>query len=287
MNIKKIIPALAAIVVAFIALSVLGSRESEKAEVVVAMSSFPAGHTLEEGDVALAEMPVNTLPNDALTDPKMASGETLKLARSSGDVIASGHLGGDTLELSQDERAVSIHVTDAAGLAGLVKPGDYVGVTAILNENEGAFAKVAAEGLKVLYVSPTFKALDPADLEPQAEEDQEDSFGGVNTVPERDEEGIIALAVPIQAEVLSYDFFAFGVDNETRLISLIELLHALDQSAQVSLSLFMLPDDATSFRTSGLFLPDLVITPGPSPTPTPTPLGGVPEATPMPQSGGE
>jgi len=287
MNIKKIIPALAAIVVAFIALSVLGSRESEKAEVVVAMSSFPAGHTLEEGDVALAEMPVNTLPDDALTDPKMATGETLKLARSSGDVIASRHLGGDTLELSQDERAVSIHVTDAAGLAGLVKPGDYVGVTAILNQNEGAFAKVAAEGLKVLYVSPTFKALDPADLEPQAEEDQEDSFGGVNTVPERDEEGIIALAVPIQAEVLSYDFFAFGVDNETRLISLIELLHVLDQSAQVSLSLFMLPDDATSFRTSGLFLPDLVITPGPSPTPTPTPLGGVPEATPVPQNGGE
>jgi pilus assembly protein CpaB len=287
MNIKKIIPALAAIVVALIALSVLGSRESEKAEVVVAMSSFPAGHTLEEGDVTLAEMPVGTLPDDALTDVAMATGETLKLARSSGDVIASGHLGGDTLELSQDERAVSIHVTDAAGLAGLVKPGDYVGVTAILNENEGAFAKVAAEGLKVLYVSPTFKALDPADLEPQAEEDQEDSFGGVNTVPERDEEGIIALAVPIQAEVLSYDFFAFGVDNETRLISLIELLHVLDQSEQVSLSLFMLPDDATSFRTSGLFLPDLVITPGPSPTPTPTPLGGVPEATPVPQSGGE
>jgi pilus assembly protein CpaB len=286
MNIKKIIPALAAIIVAFIALSVLGSRESEKAEVVVAMSSFPAGHTLEEGDVALAEMPVNTLPDDALTDVAMASGETLKLARSSGDVIASHHLGGGTLELSQDERAVSIHVSDAAGLAGLVKPGDYVGVTAILNENEGAFAKVAAEGLKVLYVSPTFKALDPADLEPQTEED-EDSFGGVNTVPERDEEGIIALAVPIQAEVLSYDFFAFGVDNETRLISLIELLHVLDQSEQVSLSLFMLPDDATSFRTSGLFLPDLVITPGPSPTPTPTPLGGVPEATPVPQSGGE
>jgi pilus assembly protein CpaB len=287
MNIKKIVPALAAIVVALIALSVLGSRESEKAEVVVAMSSFPAGHTLEEGDMALAEMPVGTLPDDALTDPKMATGETLKLARSSGDVIASGHLGGDTLELSQDERAVSIHVTDAAGLAGLVKPGDYVGVTAILNENEGAFAKVAAEGLKVLYVSPTFKALDPADLEPQAEEDQEDSFGGVNTVPERDEEGIIALAVPIQAEVLSYDFFAFGVDNETRLISLIELLHVLDQSEQVSLSLFMLPEGATSFRTSGLFLPDLVITPGPSPTPTPTPIGGVPEATPVPQSGGE
>ena len=208
MNIKKIIPALAAIVVALIALSVLGSRESEKAEVVVAMSSFPAGHTLEEGDVALAEMPVNTLPDDALTDVAMASGETLKLARSSGDVIASGHLGGDTLELSQDERAVSIHVTDAAGLAGLVKPGDYVGVTAILNENEGAFAKVAAEGLKVLYVSPTFKALDPADVEPQAEED-EDSFGGVKAAPERDEEGIIALAVPIQAEVLELRFLLF------------------------------------------------------------------------------
>ena len=57
MNIKKIIPIIAAIFVAFLAISLLGAREAEKTEVVVLNRNFPPGHTIVDADIALAEMP--------------------------------------------------------------------------------------------------------------------------------------------------------------------------------------------------------------------------------------
>jgi len=45
-----------------------------------------------------------------------------------------------------------------------------------------------------------------------------------------------------------------------------------------------MPDNALAFKTAGIFLQNLIVTPGPTPTPTPTPFGwtGEPEATPVP-----
>ena len=81
------------------------------------------------------------------------------------------------------------------------------------------------------------------------------------------------LAVPVEAITIGYDFSTFGVNSESRLVSLTDLLPALDLVANVQLSLFLEPDAPESFITSGVFLPDLVITPGPTPTATPCPGG--------------
>ena len=280
MNIKKIIPIIIAIFVAVVALSLLGSRQDEKTQVVVAVGNYPAGHTLKESDLNLADMPTSNLPIDVVQDLSLVIDETLRVARSSGDVITASHLGGESLELAADERAVSVEVADSAGLAGLLKAGDFVGVTAILSSTNGTYAKVAAEGLKVLHISPEFQALDPAEYQPAA--DEEGSFGGISTVPEREDAGVVTLAVPVHAVVIAYDFFAYGAEDEVRLINVIELLQALDRDQQVELSLYLMPDDALAFKTAGIFLPDLVVTPGPTPTETPTPYGWTGEATPTP-----
>ena len=283
MTLKKIIPILAAVFVAFIAISLLGAREAEKTEVVVLKGNLPPGHTIVETDIALAEMPVANLPADVVADPSQAIGGVLRVSRSEGDFLAESHLGGDVLELAPDERAVTIEVTDSAGLAGQLKPGDFIGVTAILTENEFTFAKVAAEGLKVLSVAPEFQAIDPAAYQSGTNQG-EDSFGAVESPPDRSPTGTITLAVPVDAVVIAYDFFAYGAEDEYLLVNVIELLQGLDQDNRIALSLYLMPDDAQAFKTSGIFLQNLVVTPGPTPTPTSTPYGwtGEPEATPSP-----
>ena len=106
--------------------------------------------------------------------------------------------------------------------------------------------------------------------------------GGVNPSSQRPREleGTVVLAVPVDAITIGYDFSTFGVNSESRLVSLTDLLPALDLVDTVRLSLFLEPDAPVSFITSGLFLGDLVITPGPTPTVTPCPGGVCAEPTP-------
>ena len=292
MSFKKIIPIIAAVFVAFMAISLMGAREAEKTDVVILNFDLPPGHTLVAEDLSVAEMPVANLPSDVLTDPALVVGSVLRVSRSAGDFLAESHLGGDALELAQDERAVTIQVNDSAGLAGQLKPGDFVGVTAVLAQSDFTYAKVAAEGLKVLSVSPDFQAIDPAACDQQYTSQGDGNFGAANASLERSPSGSITLAVPVDAVVVSYDFLAYNTEDESVLINVIELLQALDQDNRISLSLYLMPENALGFRTAGIFVQDLIVTPGPTPTPTETPYGwtGEPEAvvsTPVPEAGGE
>jgi len=288
MNFKKIIPIIAAMAVAFMAVSLIGAREAEKTAVVILHVDLPPGHTLVEADLTVAEMPVANLPADVIADPALVIGGVLRVSRSAGDFLAESHLGGEALELAIDERAVTIQVNDSAGLAGQLKPGDFVGVTAVLAQNEFTYAKVAAEGLKVLSVSPDFQAIDPAAYDQQyTSQGDEAKYGSASAAPERSPNGSITLAVPIDAVVVSYDFLAYNTEDESVLINVIELLQALDQDNRISLSLYLMPENAAGFRTAGIFVQDLIVTPGPTPTPTETPYGWTgepvaPESTPVP-----
>jgi len=90
------------------------------------------------------------------------------------------------------------------------------------------------------------------------------------------------LAIPTDAQLLAYDFASFGVESETRLLFLVDLLPALDNAQNVQLSMVLEPDQPDEMITSGVYLPDLVITPGPSPTPTVGIPGALPQVTPVP-----
>lgn len=273
---KRILPLLIAGLVFAAALFLL--RPEPTVPVVTAARMLPVGHQIAEGDLTLAQYPKSLVPEGAFVEATAVIGQTLSMTRSAGDVLYPANLGGEKLVLAPGERAVALQVTDAAGLAGLLKPGDHVGLTAVIFDQDGAFSKNVANGLRVLYVSPDFAAQDP--LEGAA--DSGGSQFSATSTRSRATQGTVVLAIPTDAQFLAYDFASFGVESETRLLFLVDLLPALDNAQNVQLSLVLEPDQPDELITSGVYLPDLVITPGPSPTPTVGIPGVLPQATPVP-----
>ena len=269
---KRFLPLLIGAAVFFFALVML--QPEDTTSVVVATANLPAGHTITESDLTLQEYPKSMAPEGAFLETAPLVGQTLRVERRAGDVLYPENLGGEAIILAPDERAIAIHVTDSGGLAGLLKPGDRVGVTAVLPDmsGSGTFGKAVIGGLRVLYISPSFKAEEP---QPQPVGTQESGLGA-NTgslTQSRQDTGTVVLAVPVTARVVGYDFAAFGVPNDARLVYAVDLLPALDQAGNARLSLYLEPEQPVGFVSSGIYLPDLVRTPGPSPTPTETPVG--------------
>ncbi len=280
---KRFLPILIAAVVFIFALVLM--QPEATVVIVAAAADLPAGHVLQAADLQEIELPESLAPAGAFTDPNAVIGQRLRIARTAGDLIYPAHLGGEDILLKPDERAIAIHVTDSGGLAGLLKPGDLVGVTAILPDaaGSGTFGKAITGGLRVLYISPSFLAEDPP-AQPAStgggtnstESDNTGTLGSASTsfnTTQRQETGTVVLAVPITARMVGYDFANFGVPNDTRLVYAVDLLPALDQAGNAKLSLYLEPEQPQAFISSGIYLPDLVRTPGPSPTPTETPPG--------------
>lgn len=251
--------------------------------VVVAAADLQAGRPVHAAELAVQEVPERLAPADAFTDPAAIVGKTLRVARSQGDVIRPGNLG-QAVMLGPNDRAVAVHVSDSGGLAGLIKPGDTVGIVASIDVQNpgtapGTFTKAAIEPLRVMYISPDFQA--EGEPTPAA-----DSLTGIMaSQSKREQEGTVVLAVPTSAYVILYDFTSRQAANEMRTVNALELLTALDAAGNARLSLYLVPEHASSFASAGLFLPDLVITPVPTATPTATPEGyepPTPTATPTP-----
>ncbi len=241
--------------------------------VVVAAADLPAGHIIQEPDLRVVNLPPASIPEGAFATPDDLIGQPVRVARTAGDILTTAHLGEEHLPLLPNEREVGVTVTDAAGLAGTLKPGDRVGVTAVLLRTENTsnvYAKVVAEGLRVLYVSPEFRALSP-----EAQATAQASSSGIVT-QRRVTQGAVNLAVPVDATVVSY-VFADAIGAQSEVVSLLELLPALDHASDIQLSLFLEPEQPDgNVYTSGLYVPELVklpgkITPQPTPTATPTP----------------
>ena len=271
---KRFLPLLIAGLVFLFALLLM--QPEATVPIVAAALDLPAGHVIVEADLQVLALPESQAPVGAFSDPLAVIGERVKIPRTAGDVIFPAHLGGEDILLAPDERAVAIHVTDSGGLAGLLKPGDHVGITAILPDpsGSGTFGKAVIGGLRVLYISPSFTAENPP-AEASAQSGESSPFGASSSLnnTERDESGTVVLAVPITARVVGYDFAAYGVPNDARRVYAVDLLPALDQAGNAHLSLYLEPQQAQGFVSSGVYLPDLVRTPGPSPTPTETPEG--------------
>jgi pilus assembly protein CpaB len=273
---KKFFPLLVA-AAAFILVLVMMQPPPQTA-VVVAARDLSRGHIVRENDIRMAEFPAEMVPADAVTDALMLVGESLIMDRTQGDIIQVSHIG-EPIRLRADERAIAIHVTDSSGLGGLLKPGDHVGVNAVIRaeggqQREGSYSKAAIEDLKVLYISPSFQAEDPDG--PQVEGTPDLSTMAMISTQERETEGVVVLAVSIINKTILYDYSSVdaSIPAVTRSVNALELLAALDHSEQAALSLYLMPDeDAEAFTTGGLWVPDLVITAGPTPTLTETPWG--------------
>ncbi len=253
--------------------------QTQTVQVVVAARDLAPGQVISEGDVTLQAMPENLAPEDALTSIESVLGQTLAVPRSAGDVIRQAHLGPWQFDLNPDERAMAIQVDDASGVAGVLKPGDKVGVVALIDDQtfvqailarfpveeageaqtplvSGDYAKVVIEGLRVLYVSPEFQAL-------QETGSEDPLLGSIGSM--KSKEGAVVVAVPAEPVNVVYEFQTFGAENVTMPVNPVELLAALQMSDGARLSLFLVPPNAeVSIRTSGFFVPAMVVFPQPS-----------------------
>jgi pilus assembly protein CpaB len=262
---KKFFPLVLALLV-FVAALIFLQPES-KITVGVLVFDLPAGHVLTKEDLEPREVPVSFAPADAVTSSAAAVGQTLKTDRSAGDILRLAHLG-EPMALQSGERAVAIRVNDASGLGGMLSPGDMVGLTAVLSDGRAVFSKITVEGIRVLYVSPEFRA---GYLSVQASSTTE---GAMMVSGDRSSEGTVILAVPVSLMDVRYDFSSTGGEVETRKVNVVELISALSASGQSGIVLYLLPENPEPMDSAGLYLPDLVVMPTPTPDGAPAPAGG-------------
>lgn len=297
---KKAFPLVIAAIVFVIALVLL--RPAPSRMVVTAAYDLRAGHVLQDEDLTLMSVPDDVLAVDVITDKAMLIGQPLRIDRGQGDVIRASQLG-NLIAVEANERAIAVHVTDASGVAGLLVPGQRVGIIASIPQQDttandatvssaytsdgvypdgnvwresvtppnhsnsangaylgsGTFSKSTIEGLRVLYIDPTFAANMGANVVPQAID--QGTLGVVNT-DERAREGTVLLAVPTNLQSIFYDFVSSGGVSQTRSVNALELLAALSSLDGATVTLYLMPQtDAAQFTSPGLWLPDLILAP--------------------------
>lgn len=274
---KKIFPIILAAVLFFVAYAILLPEPSK--QVVVSTRDLKAGHVILEGDIEVRAVSAATVPIDAVSDPVLVVGQSLRIDRGQGDVIRASQLG-TLLNLAPNERGVSVYINDASGVAGVLSPGQMVGVVAsVPQENEdftGTFSKATIENLRVLYIDPRFSATTDANVVPSAATPQSNDnlLAGVNT-DERARDGSIVLAVDVNLQTIFYDFTSAGAVSESKPINALELLAALSNMPGAEVTLYLMPGEGGApFTSPGLWLPDLIKTPQPTATPSPTPIAG-------------
>jgi len=271
---KKVIPYVLAVIVFIAALVLL--RPAPSKTVVVAAYDLRAGHTLVEGDLSLQAMPASSVASDALTDTKLAVGQSLRIDRGQGDILRTSNLG-ELITLQPDERAVAVKITDATGLAGLLVPGQQVGIVASVQmqslNTQGTFSKATIEGLRVMYIDPRFAASDStASMQPVGTPNSLVGSSSIGVTTDRAQQGFVVLAVPTSLQTVIYDFSADNAVSESRLVNVLELLAALGSTDGAEITLYLMPrENATQFSSPGLWLPNLVVTPQATPTTTPKP----------------
>jgi pilus assembly protein CpaB len=273
---KKIIPVILAILVFVVAFVLL--QPAPSTSVVVAAHDLRAGHVLTESDVELRALPADAISPDTATDITAVIGQSLRIDRGTGDVIRSTQLG-ELITLQPDERALAINISDTTGIAGLLLPGQKVGVVATIAnqafDTQGFFSKAVIEGLRVLYIDPRFAASAVNSVQAVSTPDSMTGFN--STVQERSQEGVVVLAVPIRLQTILYDFTSENAESEARQVNAIELLAALSTADGAHITLYLMPgEDITNFSSPGLWLPDLVVTPQTTATTTPTPTAEIP-----------
>jgi len=140
MESKKRSPLIAIILAVVIGLMVIALLNGviRPTQVVVAKSAIAPGTILSESLLELRTIPMGARPADAVTNIEEALGKMLAVGRAPGDFIVQSVLGeiagaGIPAELPEGHVALAIHVNQASGIAGLLRPGQTVTIVGMLS----------------------------------------------------------------------------------------------------------------------------------------------------------
>jgi Flp pilus assembly protein CpaB len=233
--------------------------------IVVAAQPVAVGARLAEGDLQVKLVRRQDALPGALTSIEAALGQVISTQRLPGDQITAAMLGNQALSaiaagLEADHRAVAVKVTRSSGIAGILRPGDYVTLIAVVQPDtqldplemisapgaaltptvgarptvtpgygplvpESPFARVTASGLRVLLVPQTFRyeEVSTSGTDSQGFAMAQSSLSG-------QQESVIVLDVPATLMTVT------GINGPLQ-VSLPELLALLDAQAEVYLAL--------------------------------------------------
>ena len=131
-------------------------------QAVVASQALPAGHQIEEGDLAVASVPESQVADGALTPEDLADPERTPVGRSTSQYVAAnsqlcassiaqaGNASGLSAAVEPGYEAVSVAVDAESGMAGMLRTGDVVRVLASADSSVGGVAETLAESALVV-----------------------------------------------------------------------------------------------------------------------------------------
>jgi len=134
--------------------------KADVTRVVVAKADLDPGRLLEATDLSVQEFPQSATPKAAFTDPKQVIGRTVSSPVAAGQMMFEGLLapegsaGGLQALVPDGMRAVSVEVSESAGVAGLLVPGCRVDVIATLRRASGdQITRTIVSNVKVTAVN--------------------------------------------------------------------------------------------------------------------------------------
>ena len=129
--------------------------------VVVAKSDIAPRTLIHEGMLQTKEVPVGDVPSGAFTLIEDVVDHPARITILAGDVITKRKLYLDTEQagfvgaIPPDCRAISINVNNITGVAGFAKPGDYVDLLLVENDNSVATTTIILQNILLLSINQT------------------------------------------------------------------------------------------------------------------------------------
>jgi len=127
--------------------------------VVTAKFKIPAGTAIQKDYLAVSEFPAKSVPADSFKTLDNLDGRVVNGTIYPGEMIlasrleAEGAAAGLSALIPKGMRAITLKVDDTSGVAGFVKPGNYVDVVTTIRAQgvaEGAISKVILQNVKVI-----------------------------------------------------------------------------------------------------------------------------------------
>ena len=131
----------------------------EKKSVVVAKVNIPPRTRIQENMLQIKDVPVELLPEGAITSFDEVKGVQVRASIFSGDILTIQKVFNDTAnegftgDIPADCRAVSINVTEVTGVAGFAKPGDKVDLLLVEKDKYSATTNIILQNVPLLSVN--------------------------------------------------------------------------------------------------------------------------------------
>lgn len=136
----------------------------ETVKVVVAKQNIPVRTRIQESMLQIKELPATAVPEGAIKDFSTILNEPARVSIFAGDVLTQQKLFGERSgegflgTIPPDCRAVSISVNNITGVAGFAKPGDYVDLLLVENDNYSATTNLILQNVPLLSINQSMSS---------------------------------------------------------------------------------------------------------------------------------